>query len=227
MPASPPENLSTAGCGTAISGFLYTSFTNCSPQTGQNPVSLEHKEAASRKVPRRDNSSLSNRHSSISPLFSLFLSRKAAGSACRRLFASSARGEQEAAAQRVCQIEPACCCFAFKPDIGKRAVYGYDTAHAVFFMPDDAPRPERLRVRRCLCCGRCSRRLPDFRAALLKQHLSRTHEPVTVRKCKEHLVFALRQNASLAVRFVAITQTTGVFRTMAAKSSFARTGTGR
>ena len=80
MPASPPENLSTAGCGTAISGFLYTSFTNCSPQTGQNPVSLKHKEAASRKVPRRDNSSLSNRHSSISPLFSLFLSRKAAGS---------------------------------------------------------------------------------------------------------------------------------------------------
>ena len=64
----------------AISGFLYTSFTNCSPQTGQNPVSLEHKEAASRKAPRRDNSSLSNRHSSISPLFSLFLSRKAAGS---------------------------------------------------------------------------------------------------------------------------------------------------
>ena len=79
-------------------------------------------------------------------------------------------------------------------------------------MPDDAPPPERLRVRRCLCCGRCSRRLPDLRAALLKQHLSRTHEPVTVRKCKEHLVFALRQNASLAVRFVAITQTTGVFR---------------
>ena len=79
-PASLPENLSTAGCSCGISGFLYTSFTNCSPQTGQNPVSLEHKEAASRKVPWRDNSSLLNRHSSISPLFSLFLSRKAAGS---------------------------------------------------------------------------------------------------------------------------------------------------
>ena len=63
-----------------ISGFLYTSFTNCSPQAVQNPVSLKHKEAALRKAPRRDNSSLSNRHSSISPLFSLFLSRKAAGS---------------------------------------------------------------------------------------------------------------------------------------------------
>lgn len=79
-PASLPENLSTAGCSCGISGFLYTSFTNCSPQTGQNPVSLEHKEAASRKSSWRANSSLLNRHSSISPLFSLFLSRKAAGS---------------------------------------------------------------------------------------------------------------------------------------------------
>ena len=161
MPASPPENLSTAGCGTAISGFLYTSFTNCSPQTGQNPVSLEHKEAASRKVPRRDNSSLSNRHSSISPpLFSFSLESRR--QLCGGFSRPPARGRTgKPLRRRVCQIEPACCCFAFKPDIGKQAVYGYDTAHAtVFFMPDDAPRPERLRVRRCLCCGRCSRRLP-------------------------------------------------------------------
>ena len=55
----------------AISGFLYTSFTNCSPPRGKNPVSLEHKEAAPRYAPRRTNSGLFNRHSSISPLFSL------------------------------------------------------------------------------------------------------------------------------------------------------------
>ena len=57
----------------AISGIFYISFTNCSPHRPGNPVSFEHKEAASRKHPRRANSNLSNRlRFSISPLsFSL------------------------------------------------------------------------------------------------------------------------------------------------------------
>ena len=57
----------------AISGIFYISFTNCSPHRPGNPVSFEHKEAASRKHPRRANSDLSNRlRFSISPLsFSL------------------------------------------------------------------------------------------------------------------------------------------------------------
>ena len=57
----------------AISGIFYISFTNCSPHRPGNPVSLEHKEAASRKHPRKANSDLSNRlRFSISPLsFSL------------------------------------------------------------------------------------------------------------------------------------------------------------
>ena len=76
----------------SISGFFYISFTNCSPHKRENPVSFEHKEAASRKHPRRANSNLSNRlrFFHFSSLFFSYLSDRNTAGQPRLCFCVSA-----------------------------------------------------------------------------------------------------------------------------------------